>query len=369
MKNQPAGFSMTSTSSAFAPKLRPATHFARAAFSHIRRAVDDPLHLSSAIEIAKRLYPDDKPVLTLLTRGAVSPATLASSGWAGLVAANAVGDFLDSLKPSSAAARLIAAGTNVSLDGISSITFPRRSGQPTNNASWVVEGAPIKIVNYTLAGGQLGPVRKLAIGAAVTREVATFAGGEAVVSTLLREDASVSLDTSMFDTTAASTARPAGLLNGVTPITATAGGGDEAMIADLQNLSDALTDAGGSGAYVFIANNKLATSAALRLRNPDAFTLWPSQTLPTGTIIGIDPSGFASGFGAEPEIKASTEATIQFEDTAPAAIGTVGTPNVIAAPTRSAFQQDLIVLRCLLDAAWTMRAPGLVQVINSASWG
>ena len=38
------------------------------------------------------------------------------------------------------------------------------------------------------------------------------------------------------------------------------------------------------------------------------------------------------------------EATVHM-DTAPAQIGTAGTPNVIAAPTVSAFQSDLILLR------------------------
>jgi hypothetical protein len=51
------------------------------------------------------------------------------------------------------------------------------------------------------------------------------------------------------------------------------------------------------------------------------------------------------------------------------AIGTPGSPATIAAPTRSAFQQDLIILRCILDATWSLRHAGLIAVINGATWG
>jgi hypothetical protein len=35
----------------------------------------------------------------------------------------------------------------------------------------------------------------------------------------------------------------------------------------------------------------------------------------------------------------------------------------------SAWQTDIIVIRAILDAAWTMRAANMVAVITDAHWG
>jgi hypothetical protein len=56
------------------------------------------------------------------------------------------------------------------------------------------------------------------------------------------------------------------------------------------------------------------------------------------------------------------------EGTTPLAIGTAGSLNVVAAPTRSLWQTDTIALRMILRASWVMRASGHVQVINDVVW-
>ena len=58
---------------------------------------------------------------------------------------------------------------------------------------------------------------------------------------------------------------------------------------------------------------------------------------------------------------------MHFEDTTPLPIGTPGSPTTVAAPTRSAFQQDLVVIRVRARCAWAA-LPGAVQVINSVGW-
>jgi hypothetical protein len=75
-----------------------------------------------------------------------------------------------------------------------------------------------------------------------------------------------------------------------------------------------------------------------------------------------------AGFSPTPRIDSSVEAVLHYEDTNPAQISTVGTPNVVAAPVRSAFQTDHIVLRVLLDCAWRMREPGRVAFVNGVTW-
>lgn len=66
--------------------------------------------------------------VSLLLKAATSPATTSSSNWAGSLASSAVADFIGSLGPISAAARLIAAGVTASLDGVATSEIPRRQG-------------------------------------------------------------------------------------------------------------------------------------------------------------------------------------------------------------------------------------------------
>jgi hypothetical protein len=93
-----------------------------------------------------------------------------------------------------------------------------------------------------------------------------------------------------------------------------------------------------------------------------ASQIFGSAMIPSGQLITVDPKSFASGFGADPDIRASLEAVVHFEDTSPQPIGTPGSPNVVAAPTRSAYQTDVILIKCILRAAWVLRVP------NAAAW-
>jgi len=53
----------------------------------------------------------------------------------------------------------------------------------------------------------------------------------------------------------------------------------------------------------------------------------------------------------------------------PAALSSVGTPNVVAAPARSMFQTDTLALKTSVDLALTMRAEGRVAYLTGATWG
>jgi hypothetical protein len=86
-------------------------------------------------------------------------------------------------------------------------------------------------------------------------------------------------------------------------------------------------------------------------------------------LIAVDPQSFASGFDSVPEISSSRETTLHFEDANPANIGTVGTPNVVAAPVLSMLQTDTVALRCILKCAWILRVPNAASWINaSMAW-
>ena len=316
-----------------------------------------------AERVAKKLWPNDAGPQVLL-RAAVSPTNTTS---AAALALDSATDFVASLAPFSAAAKLIAAGLRIPLTGINSLSIPRRQGgKPSGSVVWVSQGSPIPVKQYTLDNATLGPTCKLPLLVGLTRELAEHAGGDETIMTLVREDLAASLDASVFSNAAAvAGTRPAGIFNGVTPITGATAGAD-AMATDLEKLAGSVLSNGGSE-VVYVMSPKQYASVKLRLLTPITPNIWVSPALAAGTIAAIEPRAFVSAFGPEPRINASAEATVHFEDTNPAEIVAAG--GVAAAPTRSAWQTDLIIIRAILDAAWTMRASGMVAVITDAHWG
>jgi hypothetical protein len=335
---------------------KPGQVFERATLAAVRAAID-PEKLG-AERIAKKLWPADTDTQMVL-RAAVNPSDTAN---AASLSINTAGDFVASLVPSSAAARLIDAGLRLSLSGINTLSIPRRQGhKPASDIKWVSLGSPIPVKQYTLDSVTLGPTCKLPIMVGLSRELATFANGDEVIMTLVREDIAASLDASVFSNAAAvAGTRPAGLFYGLTPIIGEPTLSD-AMLIDMGKLSGAISNAGGSGDYVYVMSPRQYGYAQLRLLVPRPPTIWPCASLPNGTVCCIDVGAFASAFGPTPRITSSTEATIVFDDTNP------GTPTSTG-PTRSAWQTDMIVIRAILDASWCMRA-NMVSVITDAHWG
>jgi hypothetical protein len=185
----------------------------------------------------------------------------------------------------------------------------------------------------------------------------------------MEDAAAKNLDASIFSTTAASAVRPAGILNGVTGITATAGGGIEAMVSDIGKLFGAIGDAGGGQDVLLFANPRQAVTLLLRAAPGfDTARIVSTNVLAAGTVVAVDAAAFASGFGPKSRIDVSENAAVHIEDTAPMAIGTAGSPNTVAAPVLSAFQTDTHVLRLILQATWVTRLTGAVQFITGATW-
>jgi hypothetical protein len=89
-------------------------------------------------------------------------------------------------------------------------------------------------------------------------------------------------------------------------------------------------------------------SRTLRLFAGPAFAstaVWSSSALADGMVIAVAPQAVAVGYAGSPTIETFKETAFHFEDSAPAHISTTGTPNTIAAPTRSVFQSDLIAIK------------------------
>jgi len=186
---------------------------------------------------------------------------------------------------------------------------------------------------------------------------------------LLNEAAALLLDSNLFSNAAAAAGvSPAGLLNGVSGITAATGGGVEAMTKDVEALIVALAAAGGGGSPVFVAAPGQAAAMKMRIGPRFDYPVLASAALAAGTIIAIEAKSFVSGFSATPTFDVSDQTVLQLEDTSPAQVGTVGTPNVVAAPLRSLWQTNCTAVKMVLRCAWGMRATGHVQFVSSTTW-
>jgi Phage capsid family len=323
-----------------------------------------------AAETGAALFPDDKGALSLLTRTDATPASLSVSGWAGSLAAVAVGEFISSLAPTSAAAKLIAAGMRLSLAGKQYAKIPRRkdAGAPATDIGWVAENEPIGVYQRQFDSVQLGPPKKLAAMVVCTNEVLSYSGGEQILGTMLREDVAATLDSALFDDTAAGATRPAGLLNGITPIDpSTATSARDQMVEDFANLGGAIADLGGNGEnLIFICSPRQAIFARLNFISNEQITIWSTPALADGDIIAIQADAFVSAFAAEPTITLAKEATLVMSNPAGELVPATGGVSVIADPVSSLFQQDLVGIRILLPCSWCVRAPLIAAV--SSSW-
>lgn len=314
--------------------------------------------------IITRLWGHDQRMADAIRKAAVSPTSTASVT---VLSETAVGLFLRSLRHRSAAAQLFT--SPLTLEGRASLSLPAAATE-WPEPTFVAEGGPIPAVQGSFGAVTLGPPSKLAMLAGITSELARYSAedAEAIVTELMDDAAARALDAAVFSATAASAVRPAGLLNGVTAITETAGGGVTAMLADIQALVGAIVTAGGGSSILIFAHPVQAVALNVLAANGIGYPVIPAPSLTEGTVIAVEQNAIASAFAGLPEVETSKEALVHFEDTAPAAIGTAGTPNTVAAPARSAWQHDLLVLRLVMPCTWVPRASGMVQFIEGATW-
>jgi hypothetical protein len=125
--------------------------------------------------------------------------------------------------------------------------------------------------------------------------------------------------------------------------------------------------AGGGSDILFFAAPQQAAAIKLRAGAGFDYPVIDTPSLAAGVVIAIEARAFASGFSDIPRVDIAREATINWE-TAPAQIGTVGTPNVVAAPSRNGFADYTHAIRLVLRAAWGMRGPGFVQYITGSTY-
>ena len=305
--------------------------------------------------------------------------TTTVAGWASEIVQTAYADFLQALMPYSIYPALRDRGIGLSFDGIGTVSIPSRTAGGAGGG-FVAEGAPIRVGRVTTAATTMTP-KKLGVIVPFSRELAkrSTPAIEALVRQAILEDTGVILDTALLDATASSTARPAGLLNGISAVASGYGGDDyAAVLADFRALLAPFFAANAADNITVIMNPAQGLSLSM-MPGPDGVigsfmgairdrvTFLESTTATAGRLIALRNSDFATALGDAPEFDVSEQATVHMEDTTPLEIVS-GTGPTTADPVRSFFQTATIGVRMLMDVSWKMRRSGMVQWIDGTSW-
>ncbi|MBR0778736.1 hypothetical protein JQ625_28245 [Bradyrhizobium diazoefficiens] len=312
----------------------------------------------SAEQILRNEWPRDVSAGAIV-RAAVTQATTENTGLPSVTKI----DLLPEVAPMSVAVRLFANCLRVNLDGVSKVAVPR--SVPSKVPIFVGEGKPAPVIDLSLLDSMIGPTRKILVLSATTTELER-AGPEAasaVIGRVIENSVTNNLDTPVFDDVAADDDRPAGLLWGLTPLAPSTNTGLIAIADDLGNLAgeiaanDVVTDG-----MVIVTNS--AQAKRLEVLCPLLRNVFGSPRVPVGRVIGIAPSAVGSGYSGVPVIDKSKGSAFHFEDTAPSDIGTA---SGVAAPTKSAFQTDVIAIKVRCYAAWARIAPG-ISFVDGVNW-
>jgi hypothetical protein len=324
----------------------------------------------SAEKILARAWPNDHQALMVveasererLGKAAVTPATLASSGFPAAVSV----DVLPSLAPMSAAVRLFARCMQINLDRKNQVSVPR--GVPGMTPIFIGEGKPVPVVRLSFTSGMIGPARKILVSTAISNEL-DEAGPEAasdVIGRLLAEATTRSLDGVVFDSNADDGIRPAGLLHGLAAQPASTSTGLAAIAADLASLAGAIGDAAVDAAdMVIVANPRQAIQLKLLSGPKFDYPVFDTPMVPAKRIVAVAPLAVASAYSGVPTIEKKLNPAVHFEDTNPKLI--VDAAGNAAAPVLSGFQSGMISIRVRCWGAWSVVAPG-VAYCDNVNW-
>lgn len=354
---------------------RPADLIIRSAVCHLVAKVQG----KGLDQVLHERYPDHEAT-HIVTKADMTIGTTTTSGWASQLVETATADFMELLSPMSVYPRLAARSGRLAFGPNSgAIKVPFESSSPSVSGSFVLEGAPIPVRRIGVDSTTLTP-HKMGVISTFSRELAKYSNPQ--IESLLRRrilrDTAITIDTLLFDTTAGSATRPAGLLNGVSAITASSEGGYQAILDDIAALA-APFDAANAGRDLVLVMNP-AQARKLRMQpGPDGtfgwagtimdeFAVMSSTSITSGTVIMLDAADFLTAAGDTPEFDVSESAVLHMEDTTPLEIVS-GTGPTTADPVRSMFQTATMALRMLLDITWSMPRSGMIQYTTSVTWG
>ena len=320
----------------------------------------------------------------IVLKAASAPALTTVAGWAQELARQIYTDLMPLLMPQSILPRLAARGLALSFGQAAKIVIPTRNRTPTIAGSFVGEGLPIPVRQGAFSSQTLTP-KKMAVITTWTKEMDqhSMPAIEGLLREAIQQDTSVAIDSVLLDANPATVVRPAGLLNGVSATTATAGGGIAAFIGDMVGLINAISAAtyGNVRNLVWLANQTdMLRASLLQATGTGIFPfrdeirggtlagvpIIDSATVTAKTLILVDAADFVSVGGDAPRMDISDQATLHMEDTTPLEL--VASPSTVAAPQRSLFQTDSLALRMVMPLNWVQRRAGTVSWTQNVTW-
>jgi hypothetical protein len=357
-------------------------------------------------QVATELFADNAEVLAI-ARAAVGVADATTAGWASELVRYETRAMLDqTINPTAMWPRLAAQGISLNFNGAQSVVVPGLSVGTATGGAWVGEGGVIPLVKGAFTAKRLSRY-KLAGIIPITKELQRVSDPSAVdaMTKLLQQFISNLLDSCLIDALPeVPGVRPAGLLNGVTPITGAAGGGYEAFRADLEAITTAFTAAGVGTNPVLLVNTAKAFRLATMVNalgqlvfsdpsKPLNFPIIPSQFVPPTAAIAVAAEKFVSALDT-PEIDTSEEATLTMADAGPVAPtqagdavggGALGTPgqvipdggipvagsagaSTVGAIAISLWQTWSLGVRMVFPASYGLTRPGSVQEVTGITW-
>lgn len=339
-----------------------------AAFGPGNRSID---------KILDERYPGHEAT-AVLCRADQTIGTTTVSGWASELLQTVNSGFLNALTGMSVYPKLRERGVGLSFDGTGTIKLPRRTAGGAGGG-FVAEGSPIRVGRVTTAAAELTP-KKMGVIVPFSRELArrSTPAIEAIVRNAILEDTASILDAALLDATASSSARPAGLLNGVSATASGYGGADHVAVKeDFKALLTPFISANAADNITVIMNPAQALSISM-MDGPDNNSGWfagiasrvnivESTYATAGRLIAIRNSDFYTAVGDAPEFDINETATVHMEDTTPLEIVS-GTGPTTADPVRSFYQTATVGVRMLMDVSWVMGRPSMVAWIDGTSY-
>jgi HK97 family phage major capsid protein len=315
-----------------------------------------------AEQVARRAYGGDR-TLDLILRAPVSPTSVAGTPALATVATA----FIETLVPVSAGADLLTRAIGLNFAGAASISFPAIS--PAIVVDFVGESQPYPVRQGVTSAGPTLTAHKLGGVVALTNEMIRNSNAETIVRNTLVEATGPGLDKVLFSTTAAASDRPAGLLNGITPLTPSTGGTGtnktQAIVDDLQTLATAIAPVAGNGDIVLVASPDAAVALVLRLPASVDWPVLTSASLAARTVIAVAAKAIVAAIDGAPTIDAKQEVGAHFADPASEIVDVGG---IRATPVYSTFQKDEVALRLRWPISWVLRTPTGISWMQNVNW-
>ena len=270
----------------------------------------------------------------------------------------------------SASGALLSMAQKVDLTGIYSVSIPYigLAGRPA--IPFVGEGLPFPIANMITSALVCGPVKKALIGVALSMELMEASGQTAadIISAALTVAAQQAFDAVLFSSNAATSAAPAGILHNISATPSAGTKGAAGVADDIALLASNIAGAGiNVENMVIIAEPGLAYKIKVLASPKLTNVVLSSSSIPAGEVIAIVPEGLVTAYDGAVAIEIANAPVLHYEDTVPQDISTAGTPAVVAYPSKSAFQTDILAIKLRAQMAIAVH-PGSVAYVTGAAW-